>query len=67
MVDSVVKKETLTKERPVIIKGQINTGVICPAGSDYCYECGRVEPAEVFTENNRCPNPHCPDPYNWDD
>jgi hypothetical protein len=36
-------------------------------GDDYCWECGHVAPHTVFVEKNRCPNPSCPNPSNWDD
>ncbi len=55
------------RERRVITKGQIDTGNVCPVGSDYCYICGHIAPAGDFLKNNTCPNPDCPDPGEWDD
>lgn len=36
-------------------------------GDEYCWECGHVAPNEEFVKENKCPNPNCPDPENWND
>ncbi len=37
------------------------------AGDVYCWECGHVAPKEEFLKENKCPNPDCPSPWNWND
>jgi hypothetical protein len=51
----------------IILKGQIDTGKICPPGFAYCWECGHVALADEFFKGDSCPNPSCPCPCNWDD
>ncbi len=36
-------------------------------GDNYCWECGHVAPNEEFVKENKCPNPKCPRPENWND
>lgn len=55
------------RPRKVIIKGQIDTGKICPAGMEYCWECGHIDTIDAFLKENKCPNPSCPCPSNWND
>ena len=34
---------------------------------EYCWECGHIAPKEEFLKENKCPNPDCPFPKNWND
>lgn len=62
------KRDILKKERKVMIRGEaVVPEKKCPPGFDYCWECGHIALAEEFTKNDRCPNPDCPHPWNWDD
>ncbi|MFA5052932.1 MAG: hypothetical protein WC565_02665 [Parcubacteria group bacterium] len=54
------------KERKVRIKN-VPRGDVCTPGDEYCWECGYVAPAEIFFGRDRCPNPNCPHPGNWND
>jgi len=40
---------------------------MCPPGHEYCYQCEHIDRAELFYENNKCPNPKCPNPKDWND
>jgi hypothetical protein len=61
-----IPKHVLNTTREVKIKN-VPIGVFCPPGYDYCWQCGRVEKAEVFYEKDKCPNPVCPQPNFWND
>ena len=60
-------RDVLLTIRKVIVGGQIDTKKMCPPYYDYCWECGFVAPAEEFRKKDRCPNPNCPNPSNWND
>lgn len=60
------KHDSILKERPVLVRG-IPNGTVAPPGEDYCWECGHIAPLEDFLESDKCPNPECPYPGNWDD
>ena len=59
-------RQTPQNEREILIRGS-RTGLSCPAGYEYCWQCGHVDWPEVFLAGNRCPNPSCPHPTLWDD
>jgi len=59
-------EEHFLTERVVTIKGE-QTGKKCPPGFDYCWECGHIAPVEEFEGRDKCPNPDCPHPENWND
>jgi len=54
----------LKEPRTIIIKGRLYG--ICPAGKDYCKQCGYIGDTTTFRSNFRCPNHKCPDPESWD-
>ena len=36
-------------------------------GDAYCWECGHIDSEIEFAIINKCPNPTCPRPENWND
>lgn len=59
-------REWINRPRMVLIHGVPNNK-ICPAGMDYCWECGYTGYPGEFLEKDRCPNPNCPHPKLWND
>ncbi len=49
------------------LKGDVYVTDTRGPGDDYCWECGYIAPNEEFVKENKCPNPKCLRPENWND
>lgn len=47
------------------LRGDVYVDDTRSPADDYCWECGHEAPREEFTKENKCPNPKCLRPENW--